>query len=75
MQNGFKLIYNEKDDVLDIIKETSRDSVDCIEGKYGIEFCRDISDNIIRISIPEASVLFGVSEKDIKSFVSYSSFS
>lgn len=75
MQNGFKLIYNEKDDVLDIIKETSRDSVDCIEGKYGIEFCRDISDNIIRISIPEASVLFGVSEKDIESFVSYSSFS
>lgn len=75
MQNGFKLIYNEKDDVLDIIKETSRDSVDCIEGKYGIEFCRDISDNIIRISIPEVSVLFGVSEKNIESFVSYSSFS
>lgn len=73
MQNAHQLLYNEEDDMLEIIKNTSNTSVDFIEGKYGIQFHRDISDNIVRISIPEATVLFGISPSDIISFTTYSS--
>lgn len=75
MQNAHQLLYNEEDDMLEIIKNTSNQSVDFIEGKYGIQFHRDISDNIVRISIPEATILFGISASDIISFVTYSSSS
>ena len=75
MQNAHQLLYNEEDDMLEIIKNTSNQSVDFVEGKYGIQFHRDISDNIVRISIPEATILFGISTSDIISFVTYSSSS
>ena len=57
-----------EDDVLEIIKVPSKPPVEVILGKYGIEFGLDINNNVVKISIPEPEILFGVDIDYISNF-------
>ena len=72
MKNRYEIYYNYGEDALDIVKTPSRQPVQTVECKYGIIFYLDINSNVVKISIPEPDVLFGVSTKCIESFLMYS---
>lgn len=71
MYNKYEIIYNYEDDTLEIFKTPSRNPVKINTVKYGIEFHTDINGNTVKIVIPEPSVLFGVDDKAIDSFLMY----
>lgn len=73
MYNKYEIIYNYEDDTLEIFKTPSRNPVKINTVKYGIEFYTDINGNTVKIVIPEPSVLFGVDNKAIDSFLMYTS--
>ena len=73
MYNKYEIIYNYEDDTLEIFKTPSRNPVKINTVKYGIEFYTDINGNTVKIVIPEPSVLFGVDDKAIDSFLMYTS--
>ena len=70
----YEIYYDYEDDALEIIKTPSKIPTDFVEVKYGIRFYRDIADNIVKITIPEADILFGVDKKLIENFLMSSSF-
>lgn len=74
MKTNYEIYFDYEDDTLEIVKQPSAAPVDFIEGKYGICFYRDISDNIVKITIPEADVLFGVDRSIIENFLVTSFF-
>ena len=73
MYNKYEIIYNYEDNTLEIFKTPSRNPVKINTVKYGIEFHTDINGNTVKIVIPEPSVLFGVDDKAIDSFLMYTS--
>lgn len=73
MYNKYEIIYNNEDDTLEIFKTPSRNPVKFNTVKYGIEFHTDINGNTVKIVIPEVSMLFGVDDKAINSFLMYTS--
>ena len=73
MYNKYEIIYNYEDDTLEIFKTPSLNPVKINTVKYGIEFHTDINGNTVKIVIPEPSVLFGVDDKAIDSFLMYTS--
>ena len=73
MYNKYEIIYNYEDDTLEIFKTPSRNPVKINPVKDGIEFHTDINGNTVKIVIPEPSVLFGVDNKAIDSFLMYTS--
>lgn len=72
MFNKFELYYNKNTDTLSImkIKQNGKNLVSTEEGKYGITIRKDIEDVPRMITIPEASVLFGVKTTDLELFCS-----
>ena len=73
MYNKYEIIDNNEDDTLEIFKTPSRNPVKINTVKYGIEFHTDINGNTVKIVIPEVSMLFGVDDKAINSFLMYTS--
>ena len=73
MISNFQMNYNKNDDRLDIIKvnNNGRNVVQRKECKYGVEIYYDIEDNPRCITIPEVSVLFGISKEDLFKFASF----
>lgn len=71
MKNKYEVYYNEEDDTIEFVKTPSRKPVQVEDGKYGVEFHKDITGNTVKIVIPECSILFGVKQKDVESFLLY----
>lgn len=69
MQNRYNIFIDYEADTLNIIKSPSRTPVKSIEGKYGIEFRKDINGNIVEFVIPEPDILFGVDIECIENFL------
>ncbi len=69
MKNNFNIFLDTEEDTLNIIKTPSKNPVNTIEGKYGIEFKTDINGNTVEIVIPEPEILFGVDIQYIESFL------
>lgn len=65
----YNVFMDYEDDVLEIIKTPSKPPVDVVVGKYGIEFWCDINNNVVKISIPEPEILFGVDIEYINNFI------
>lgn len=65
---AYNIFMDYEDDVLEIIKVPSKPPVEVILGKYGIEFGLDINNNVVKISIPEPEILFGVDIDYISNF-------
>lgn len=63
MFNDFSICYDEHRNVLTIIKNSQKNAVQKIEGKYGIEIWCDINESPISIIIPDPDVLFGIKQK------------
>lgn len=70
MFNSFQIFYNEKEDILEILKISKDNKKVCVaeNGKYGIVMFYDIEENLQRIEIPEASVLFGIEPRYLINF-------
>ena len=66
---GYNIYMDYEDDILEIIKVTSKTPVKEIVGKYGIIIGTDINGNTVRIAIPEPDILFGVPIEHIESFL------
>lgn len=63
--------YNEKTDILDIIKTSNGKRIVCNkEYKYGICVSYDIEGNPRCIRIPDISLHFGISPNDLINFTS-----
>ena len=69
MQNRYTIFLDYEDDTLNIIKTPSKNPVTTTEGKYGIQFKKDINGNTVEIIIPEPEILMGVNIEDIESFL------
>lgn len=69
MQNKYTIFLDYEDDTLNIIKTPSKNPVKTIEGKYGIQFKKDVNGNTVEIIIPEPEILMGVDIEDIESFL------
>ena len=69
MQNRYAIFLDYEDDTLNIIKTPSKNPVTTAEGKYGIQFKKDINGNTVEIIIPEPEILMGVNIEDIESFL------
>lgn len=66
---NFQIMYDKKEDKLIIFKPNSRNLVERVEGKYGVEACLDIEGSVFGVSIPEPSILFGLDDKILDNFV------
>lgn len=66
---GYNIYLDYEEDVLEIIKVPSKAPVKNIEGKYGIMIGQDINGNVVKLSIPEPDILFGVPIEHIESFL------
>lgn len=69
--NECNFFYDEHLDICEISKYGAfkRDVVDEKQGKFGIISHYDVNMNLIAITIPEPSILFGAEKKDLKNFV------
>ena len=69
--NECNFFYDEYLDIFEIRKcgTFKHNIVDEKEGEFGIITHYDVDTNLIAITIPEPSVLFGVEKKDLKGFV------
>ena len=66
---NFQIIYHEDEDKIVIFKPNTRQDVERLQGKYGIEMCRDIKGSVFGMSIPESSILFGFNPDLLKNFI------
>lgn len=66
---NFQIMYNKDEDKLIIFKPNSRNLVEKIEGKYGVEVCRDIEGSVFGMTIPEPDILFGISHDMLDNFI------
>lgn len=69
MQNFYDIYINYEEDTFEIVKTPSRQPVQVEDGKYGIEFHKDINGHVVKIVIPEPEILFGVSIEELESFL------
>lgn len=69
MNNNYNIFLDYEEDSLNIVKVPSKNPVQTIEGKYGIEIKKDINGNTVAIVIPEVDILFGVPIEYIESFL------
>lgn len=69
MKNNYDIFINYEDDTFEIVKTPSKNPVQIINGKYGIELHKDINGHVVKIVIPEPDILFGVSIEEIESFL------
>lgn len=58
-----------EEDTLEIVKTPSKKPVQITDGKYGVEFHKDINGHVVKIVIPEPEILFGVPIEDIETFL------
>lgn len=66
---GYSIYLDYENDILEIVKIPSKTPSKNIEGKYGIVIGQDIAGNVVKISIPEPEILFGVPIEYIESFL------
>lgn len=68
MDGAVRLKYSKDRRKLVILKLNARNTISYKDGKYGVQGCYDIEDNLIGLCIPEPEILFGIDEKDLENF-------
>lgn len=68
MNRGFVIKYDTYNNKLILFKDSKRKGKQIKDGKYGVQFCYNIKEEIIGLCIPEPEILFGIDRKDLENF-------